>query len=152
MVGAFYHIEVVFYNNDGMAHGYEAVEGLQEQAYVVEVQACGRLVEDEHCRPGVVLAKEIGELNALILAAGQRAARLTELDLTKSDFLQRQEATHHTRLSREKLDGRVDSHIENIGDIPVLVFHLEHFGLEALAVALLALNGHVGQELHLYGY
>jgi hypothetical protein len=46
-VGAFDDVEVVLDDEDAMAGVHEALEDLEQHAHVVEVQAGGRLVEEE---------------------------------------------------------------------------------------------------------
>ena len=41
--------------------------------------------------------------------------------------------------------------MESIGYVAPAVLDFEHFALEAPSVTLLALNGHIGEKLHLYG-
>jgi hypothetical protein len=55
------------------------VQHLEQQVDVVEVQARGRLVEDEERAAGVALGQLERELHALRLAAGQRRGALPSL-------------------------------------------------------------------------
>ena len=68
MVGTFYDVHLLLYDYHCVSLGDEAVEGVHEQVYVVEMQAGGRLVEDEHCRFMFLQGEEIGEFHTLVLA------------------------------------------------------------------------------------
>ena len=59
-VGAFDYFGVVFDDDDGVAVGEQAVEGGQQHVHVVEVEAGGGLVEDEHGGARPLLGKEGG--------------------------------------------------------------------------------------------
>ena len=88
VVGAFYHIEVVFDDDYRVASVDKPIQYAQQHAYVLEVQACGGLVEQLECAAGVALGKSGGELDALALAARQRGTRLPEFDVAQTDILQ----------------------------------------------------------------
>ena len=47
MVGTLHYVHIMLDDNDGMAAAYQCIKGFQQFADVVEVQAGGRLVEDE---------------------------------------------------------------------------------------------------------
>ena len=47
MVGTLHYVHIMLDDNDGMAAAYQCIKGFQQLADVVEVQAGGRLVEDE---------------------------------------------------------------------------------------------------------
>ena len=49
----------------------------------------------------------------------------------------------------EEVDGLLDAHVENVGDVLAVVFDLQHLFLEARAVAGLARQVDIGHELHL---
>ena len=83
----------MFDNDDAVAVGNQGVERLQELVHIVEMQARGRLIEDEE--RGLLhlsLDEEIGQLHALRLAARERTRRLPEFQITQTDFLQRLQA------------------------------------------------------------
>lgn len=71
MIGTLHHIKIVLNDHKRVAEGDQSVERRQKQMYVVEMQAGGRLVEDEERRLGMLLGKEIGELHALVLTSRQ---------------------------------------------------------------------------------
>ena len=108
-----------------------------------------RLVEDVQ-GPAGRSPRELGrELDALRLAAGQRRRRLPEVDIAKADVVQRLELGADVRDGREEVERFGDRHLQHVGDRLALVVDLEGFAVVALAVADLARDVHVGQELHL---
>ena len=144
-------------DNDGVSLGDEAVKCLQQRLDVVEVQAGGGLVEDEHRGLGVGAAEEAGQLDALVLAAGECRGRLTQADISQADLGEGFKPLGGTAgggivlIGGEESDGIVDGHVKDVVDVFAAIGHLQHLGLEALAVAGLALDGDVAHELHLYG-
>ena len=75
-------------DNDAVAFLNESVECVEQFLYVVEMQTCRRLVEDEQLGPvAVAFAEERSQLDALRLAAAERAAALTQRQITQSDLL-----------------------------------------------------------------
>ena len=83
-VCAFDDVEIVFYDEDGVAAVNEAVEDFDEDADVVKVQARGGFVEEvkRFARGG---SRQFGcEFDALCLAAGKRCGRLTEAEITQA--------------------------------------------------------------------
>ena len=68
VVGAFDDIEVVLHNQYGVALVHEPLQNKEQGAYVFEMQAGGRLVEDEHCRCMCLQGEELGEFHTLVLA------------------------------------------------------------------------------------
>ena len=88
-------------------------------------------------------------LSALRLAAGQRRRRLAEPQVAESDLLQLPERLAELLLVREEADRLVDRELEHVGRCSCRVLHVEHFGLEPLAAAVVAWDEHVGHEHHL---
>ena len=68
MVGALDDFHVVLDNQDGVASGYQGVEGIEQSLNVVEVQTRGRFVEDKQGGLLLFLSDEIGQFDALVLA------------------------------------------------------------------------------------
>ena len=83
MVGGLDHLEVVLDDDHGVSVVHESVQNSEELADVLEMQACGGLVEDVESAPGRSLRQLAGELDALRLASGKRRGRLPKLDVTQ---------------------------------------------------------------------
>ena len=139
-------------DGDAVAAAQEGVEGFEQPAYVVEVQARGRFVEDEHRGGGLLLCQIVGQLDALVLAAGQGGRRLAQFDVSQADVLQGLELAGYLPLlvGVEELDGLVDRHLQHVVDVGVVEADLQHILLEPLSVARFALQHQVGHELHLH--
>ena len=98
--------------------------------------------------------QERSQLHALRLAARKRARRLPELNVSQPHVGQRAKLVGNFLLlvGGKKLHRLVDGQLENVADRLALKLNLEHVGHKALAVALLALQVHVGHKLHFDGY
>ena len=140
-------------DDDAVSAPDEGVEGFEQLADVVEVEASGGLVENEECRIGLLHAQVVGQLDALVFATREGGRRLPQLDVAQAYVLQRDELLDDFLLPvlAEELDGLIDSHFKYVVDVGVVEAYLQRVGLEALAVARLALQHQVGHELHFHG-
>jgi hypothetical protein len=148
------HVEVVLDHDERVAGVDQAPERAQELRDVVEVQAGGRLVEEEErafraARRARRVREMAGELEPLRLAARERRHRLAEAQVLEPDVGERLEPGDHVGLAGEERHRFGHRQLEHVGDAAVAPLHLEHLGAEALAVAVGAAQVHVGQELHL---
>ena len=89
------------------------------------------------------------DLDPLRLAARQRRGRLAEAEVAEADLVEHLQAPQHLRRRAEEGQRLAHRQVEHLMDVAAPVAHLEHLRLEALAVALVAGDEHVGQELHL---
>ena len=158
-VGRRHDIHVVLDDHQRVPGREQLAERAHQLGDVVEVQAGGRLVEQEQRAAGGRFAaggvgEEAGELQALGLAAGERRHGLSELHVLEADVGQRRQHARDLRILDEERQRFADSHLEHVGDVraPALPLdhHLQRFGTETLAVAVRAAQVHVGQELHLH--
>ena len=148
-VGGLDDVEVVLDDDDRVAAVDEAVEDLEQLLDVGEVQAGGRLVEDVQ-RPPRRPSRQLGrELDPLRLAAGEGRRRLAEVDVAEADVEQGLELGADLGDRREELERLGDGHLEHVRDGLALVVDLEGLAVVALALADLARDVDVGQELHL---
>ena len=108
-----------------------------------------RLVEDVERPPGRDLAELGGELHALRLAAGERRRRLAERHVVEPDVVQRLQPPADLRDLGEEPQRLLDRHLEHVGDRLALEPHLERLAVVAAALAGLARDVDVGQEVHL---
>nr|BFF16926.1 hypothetical protein GCM10025730_04470 [Promicromonospora thailandica] len=133
---------VVLDDDDGLAGVHETVQQGEQVVDVGQVQACGGFVEhvDAARFPEVG-----GELEALALAAGQGGQRLADGEVPEADVGQApQDGVGRRgagRAAAEELLGAGDRHAQDLGDVLVPEAVLEHGGLEASALALLAGGG-----------
>ena len=143
-------VEVVLDDHDASCPASTSRCSTCEQALDVgEVQAGRRLVEDVE-RPARRDLRELGrELDALRLAARQRRRGLPEADVAEADVVERLQPAADLRDVLEELDGLLDRHVEHVGDRLALEADLERLAVVALAVALLARDVDVRQEVHL---
>ena len=154
VVGAFDDVGVVLNDEHRVAALYQCAETFEELADVVEVEAGGRLVEDEEGGLAAFQAEIVGQLDALVLAAREGARGLPQFDVAQTYGLQRKETAHYlgALVLGEELYGLVDGHLQNVVDALSVEFYFEYLALKTLAVAGLAFEREVGHELHLYGH
>ena len=142
-------MKIVLDNNHAIATIDELTENIQETLDVVGMEAGGRLVEDVEGLAGAAASELGGELDALGFAAGESSGGLAEFNVAEADFLDGFELREDGGDVGEELDGFVDSHVENLGDILPFVFDLEGFVVVAATVASGAGDVDVGEEMHL---
>src|SRR5947209_19030038 len=149
VVGGFYHVEVVLDDEERAARFDQSAEGGEQLVDVVEVEARGRLVEDvERARAGAL--REIGgELDALRFAARKRCGRLAEAEVAEAHVVEDAQAVTDLRGVAEKRHRLAHGHVEHVVDVLSSVAYVQDLRLEARALALLADQFHVGEELHL---
>ena len=157
VISQLYHLQIVLDDDDGVPRPHQSAEGPHERPYVVYVEAGGRLVEDEEALrrdPSEVG----GELEPLALPSGERRGRLPQMDVPQPHITQHLQPLEDggdllslLRERGEEVDRLLNGHLEKVVDILVVEGHLEDVVLEALAVALLTEEPHVGHKLHLHG-
>ena len=93
---------------------------------IVEVEARSRLIKYKERRFAALQAEEVGQLDALILAAAESAAALAQLNVAQTNVAERQELRNNALLPTfcEKVDGLIDRHLKYVVDIPTTIFHL----------------------------
>ena len=148
-VGGLDDVEVVLDDDDGVALVDQALEHVEQLADVLEVQAGGRLVEHVDGAAGGALLQLGGELDALRLAAGEGRRRLAEPHVAEADVVERLQVARDRGDRLEEVGGLLDRHVEHVGDGLALEVHLERLAVVAGAVADLARDVDVGQEVHL---
>src|SRR5438270_40153 len=113
------------------------------------MQARGRLVEDVERAPGVALRELERQLHALRLAARERRRRLAEPHIAQSDVDQRLQLSGDRRNRGEEARRLAHGQLQYFVDVAALVAHLQRLAVVALAVAHVAGDVEVGQEMHL---
>src|SRR6202171_2402940 len=149
MVDGLEDVEVVLDDEHRVAPVNELLEDPEEPLDVGEMEPGGGLVEDVEGHPGVP-AGELGrQLDALGLATGQGGGGLAQADVAEAHVGQGLQLARDPRLVLEQLQGLVDGHVEDLGDVVALEAHLQRLAVVALALAHLAGDIYVGQEVHL---
>src|SRR5437763_6818547 len=136
-------------HDHGVAGVDQAVEDFEQFADILEVEAGGRLVEDVEGLAGGPAGELLGEFDALRLAAGERRRRLADLDVAEADLLKHAHLVADAGDRLEQLGRLLDVHVEHVGDRAALELHLERLAVVAGAVAHVAGDVDVGQEVHL---
>ena len=108
-----------------------------------------RLVEDVERAPGGAPRQLLRQLHPLRLAAGERRRLLADLDVAEADPHQRRHLLADRRHRGEERLGVLHRHVEHVGDALALEQDLQRLAVVALALAGLAGDVDVGQEVHL---
>ena len=148
-VGRLDHVEVVLDHDDGVAQVDQPIEHVEQLGHVVEVQAGRRLVEQVQRAAGVGPGQLGGQLHALGLAAGERRRGLAEREVVEPHVAQRLQHAADLGDVLEQLHRLAARHVEHVGDRLAVVRDGQRLGVVALAAAGVALDPHVGQEVHL---
>ena len=125
------------------------MEHFEELLDVGEVEPRGGFVEDvERATRGA--SRELGrELHSLGLAARDRRRRLAEPDVAEANVNEGLQLRADIRDVRKDVEGLLDGHLEHVRDRAALVVDLQRFPVVAPALADLARDVDVGEELHL---
>ena len=152
VVGTLDDLHIVFDDEDGVAARDERVERLHQALDIMEVKSRGGLIEDKHRGLALLLTEVVGELDTLVLTAREGRRTLPQLHIAEPYILQWLEAAHHLGGSMlgEELDGLVDSHLEHVVYILVMISHKQRVVLKAFAMTCFALEHKVGHKLHLH--
>ena len=134
--------------HDRVALPDERLQGGDEDADVVGVEARRRLLEDvdraARRRPGELA----GQLDALGLAAGQGRRALAELEVAQAQAGHGLQDAGHRRAVGEQPRRLVHGHRQDVGDRPAAVADAQRLVVEAPALAIGALDVHVAEEVH----
>ena len=160
-VGTADHVQVVLDDDQRMPGVEQLAQRPHQLGDVVEMQAGGRLVEEEEraafadaLRGRGRLGQETRQLQALRLAAGQRGDRLPEAHVFQADVDDGLQLGDDLAVVREELDGFADGQVQHVGHRqlprPAHQLDLQHDAAEAAAVAVGAAQVDVGEELHLH--
>ena len=150
MVGDLYHVEVVLDDEDRIALIGELLQNLYEPVDIGCVETRGRLIEDIDSPAGSAFGELGRELDTLSLAAREGSRRLTYPDIAKTYVLQCLQLLCYPRDMREELHALVNGHFEYVVNGLALVVYLERFAVVALALADLAGNVDIREEVHFY--
>src|SRR5713226_326907 len=113
------------------------------------MQAGGRLVENVKRAAGGAARQLLGELHALRLAARQRGRLLADMDVAQADLLESQKLVADDGHGLEEIDALVDRHLQHVGDRLAAEVDFQRLAVVALALADVALDVDVRQEVHL---
>src|SRR5262249_24047041 len=91
----------------------------------------------------------LGELDALRLAAGKRSRLLADMDVIEADAVQEFERLAHPRHRLEEVQRLLHRHVEYVGDRFAAKQDFQRLAVVALALADVAGDVDVGQEVHL---
>ena len=148
-VGGLDDIQVVFDHDHAVALFDQGVEDFEQFADVFEVEAGGGLVQNVEGLAGGSAGEFLGELDALGFAAGQGGGLLADFDIAEADFGEHRHLVADGGDGLEEFHRVLDRHVEHVGDAVALELHLQRFAIVARAVADVAGDIDVGEEVHL---
>ena len=148
-VGRLDHVQIVLDHHHRVAQVDQPVEHVQQLGQIVEVQAGGRLVEQVERPAGVGPGQLGGQLDALRLAAGERRRRLAERQIVEPHVAQRLQTRRILGMFSNSSHRLAARHVEHVGDRLAVIADGQRLGVVAPAAARVALDPHVGQEVHL---
>ncbi len=142
-------VEVVLDDDHRVPLVDQSVDHPEELADVLEVQAGRRFVEHVDGSPGRPLLELARQLDALRLAAGEGGGRLAQPHVAEPHVDKGAQVPVDRLDGFEEVGGLLDGHVEDLGDGPALVVHLQRLPVVPGAPADLAGHVDVGQEVHL---
>ncbi len=149
VVGALDEVEVVFDDDDGVACIHQLLQHLDEAVDISHVKAGSRLVEDIHGLTRAAAGQLVGQLDTLRLAARKGRGALPQRDIPKAHVQQRLQLAGDFRLVGEEDDRLFHGHVQHVRDGLFLILDFQRFAVVACALADLAGNVDVRQEVHL---
>ena len=149
VISALDNIEVVLDHNDRVPGVNETLEHLKQFANVLEMQAGGWLVEDVEGATRGALPQLGGQLDPLCFTTRESGGRLAKPEVSQSHVVESLEDPDDLGLILEELEGFLDGHLENIGDVVAFPENLKCLPVVPLASAHLTRHIHVGKEVHL---
>ena len=136
-------------DHDGVARVREPLQDGEQFCDIVGVQSRGGLVQDVEGLARTALAELGGEFHSLRLTARKRRRGLSEFDVTEPHVVKRLYLAPYARHVLEKVQRLLHRHIQHLGDILALVSHFQRLAVVARALAHLAGDVDVGEEMHL---
>src|SRR5262245_1191176 len=113
------------------------------------MQTRRRLVENVEQALAAVRRQVRRDLDPLRFSSRERRRWLTKPEIAETDFVEDREPAQHLRRAAEESQRLAHREIQNLRDGAAAIADLEHLRLEALAIALVARDKHIGKELHL---
>ena len=126
----------------------QAAEHLQQVLDVRRVQAGGRLVEDVEGAAGGAAAQFLGQFDPLGLATGEGHRTLAQGDVAQADVDDGLQPVLDGRHVLEEVQCLLHRHGEDFGNGPALVTDVQGLLVVAFALAALAGDVQVRQEVH----
>ena len=138
----------MFDDNNCISFIYQLIQNRHQHTYIFKMQTGSRLIQNINGFTRIALRKFCCQLHALTLTTRQSSRRLSQLDISQSDFLQNLYLIQYLRNIFEKLYRTVDGHIKHIGDRFAFITHFQRFSVVALTVTNLARNKYIRKEIH----
>src|SRR5690606_2009195 len=148
-VGRLDDLQIVFDHDDGVALIYKSMKDFQEFLHVLPVQPGRWFVQDIERAAGGTPRWLLGQLDPLCFAAWKSGGCLADLGVAQTDALPGRHLVANAGNRLEELCRFFNRHLKNIGYRFALERNFKGFPVIALALADLAFDIDVGQEVHL---
>ena len=148
VVGTFDHVKIVLDDDNGVACIAQALQYLKELGNIGSVQSCGGLVQNVDGSARCTLRKLGCQLDALRLTAGDGGGRLTDLDLSETDVIERLKLATDGGDAVKEAHALLYRHVQDLKDILAFILYFKGVAVVSLALANVAGDVNVGQEVH----
>jgi len=148
-IGGLYDFQVVFNDDDGVAHVNEPMQDIEQTLNIVEMQPDSRLIQNVK-RPSSCPPTQLArQLHPLSLTAAECRRRLTKFYVTQTDIVKGLQNSLDWRDMFKELKGFINAHVQNISDVFAPIGHFKGLAIVSFTFADIARDKDIGQEVHL---
>ena len=142
-------IQVVLNDKNGVARINKTLKNNNKLSDILKMKASCWLVQNIKSFTSLLTVKLFCKLNALRLATRKRSCRLAKVNVAKTYIVESLQLVLNTRNICKECKCLVNRHVKHVGDRLAVIENLERLAVIALAMADLARNVDVRQEVHL---
>ena len=148
VIRCFDDIQVVLDDHDRVAQGNQVIQNLEKLLDILKMKTRGGLVQQIEGLSRVPLAQFPGEFQALGLSSREGRGGLPQSYVSQAHIQKGLELSVDVWNIFEKSVGLTDGQIQDIGDVPPLVFDLQGVPIETKAPAGFAGDVDIGKKVH----
>ena len=148
IVGGLDDIQVMLDDHDRIAAFHQGVEDAGQLGHIIEVEARGGFVQDVDGTACTAPGQLGRQLDPLCFAAGQFGGGLPQLDIAQAHVIEGPDLTADGGQVLKEIHCLLHGHVEDIVNVLIFIAHFQGLPVVALAVAHLAGNVHIRQEVH----
>ena len=138
----------MFNHHHGVALIDQPLQHDQQLTNILKMQARGWLIQNVQGAACCTTAELLSQFHSLSLPPRQGGGRLPQFDIAQADIHQHLQLFMNVGNRAEEIGGLLNRHGQHVGDRFVAVQHFQGFAVVAFAVALIAIDIHIGQEVH----
>ena len=150
IVGGFDDVEVMLDNKHGVPRVHQTLQYLKQLTNIIEVEAGSGLIENIEGFACLATLKLACQLHTLSLTTRKRSGGLAQANIAQAHIVQSVELARQPRDLREETASLVNCHVQNVVHVLASVRHFQRFAIVPFALAHLAVDVNIGQEMHLY--